>query len=214
MTETRPSSVRKHQAVLAAAERVFLRDGYLGAKVDDVAVLSEVSKQTIYRHFGTKEALFVELVSTITTDTGDQVRHEAQDPSAADEVPAFLRDYAERQLTAVLTPRVLRLRRLVIGEVVRFPELGRALWESGPERAMASLAERFGRFAAAGWLRIDRTETAASSFNWLVMSKPLNEAMLLGDAAVPGTAALRRHCAEAARVFLAAYGAAPDRGDG
>lgn len=60
--------------------------------------------------------------------------------------------------------------------------------------------------AARGLLRIDDPKTAASHFNWLVMSEPLNRAMLLGDGAIPKPAALRRHVAESVRVFLAAYG--------
>lgn len=47
---------------------------------------------------------------------------------------------------------------------------------------------------------------AASHFNWLVMSAPLNQAMLLGDEAIPGPEELRKHAREGVRVFLAAYG--------
>lgn len=53
---------------------------------------------------------------------------------------------------------------------------------------------------------LDRPTVAATHFNWLVMGEPVNKAMLLGDEAIPGAAALRRHAAEAVRVFLAAYG--------
>lgn len=206
MKIARPSSKRKHQAILAAAEQVFLRDGYLGANMDDLAALSQVSKQTVYKHFGSKEALFIELVRTMTTLAGDDVHDEVPDPATAEELPGFLATYAERQLTAVLTPRVLQLRRLVIGEAIRFPELGEVLWNSGPRRAMTSMATRFGRLTAAGWLRADEPDTAAAFFNWLVMSEPLNKAMLLGDRAVLTPNDLHRHCTEVARVFLAAYG--------
>lgn len=209
MTEIlRPSSVRKRQAILGAAEAVFLRDGYQGANMDELAARSGVSKQTIYAHFGSKEALFVALVSSMTALAADEVHDEVPDPATRDELPTFLTDYAERQLTAVLTPRILQLRRLVIGEVGRFPELAHALWDAGPTRALTSMAARFRRLASSGWLEAGDPDLAASSFNWLVMSKPLNEAMLLGDPAVPGPAELRRHCVEATRIFLAAYGAA------
>ena len=80
------------------------------------------------------------------------------------------------------------------------------LWDKGPRRAMTSMAALFGRLATNGWLRIDDVATTASFFNWLIMSGPLNKAMLLGDQAAPDPASLRRHCAEVARVFLAAYG--------
>lgn len=202
----RPSSLRKHRAILDAAEEVFLRDGYLGANMDELAALSRVSKQTIYKHFGSKQALFIELVTTMTTTAGDHVHDEVPDPPTVDALPAFLEDYAERQLRAVLSPRILQLRRLVIGEVARFPGLGQALWDSGPARATTSMTGRFGRLAAKGWLRVEDAATAASFFNWLVMSEPLNHAMLLGDRAAPDAAGLSRHCTEAARVFLAAYG--------
>jgi TetR/AcrR family transcriptional repressor of mexJK operon len=202
----RPSSVRKHQAILEAAEQIFLRDGYLGANMDELAALSQVSKQTVYKHFGSKEALFIELVSTMTTLAGDELHDQVPDPTAVAELSTFLEKYAERQLNAVLTPRILQLRRLVIGEVARFPELGQVLWDRGPRRAMTSMAARFSRLAANGWLRVDEPATAASFFNWLIMSGPLNQAMLLGDQATPDPASLRHHCAEVARVFLAAYG--------
>jgi TetR/AcrR family transcriptional repressor of mexJK operon len=55
-------------------------------------------------------------------------------------------------------------------------------------------------------LVIDDPLIAASQFNWLVMSEPLNKAMLLGDKVIPKPTALRRHAAEGVRVFLAAYG--------
>jgi len=46
---------------------------------------------------------------------------------------------------------------------------------------------------------------AASQFNWLIMSEPVNRAMLLGDDSIPTPAALRRHADEGVRIFLAAY---------
>lgn len=205
-TATRPSSQRKHDAILAAAEEIFLRDGYAAANMDELAALSGVSKQTVYKHFGSKEALFVELVSSMTTIAGDQVHTEIPDPLRAADLATFLQAYAERQLEIVLTPRILRLRRLVIGEVGRFPDLARVLWERGPRRAMSTLAARFERLDDAGLLTAPDPVVAAENFNWLAMSGPLNAAMLLGDAAAPDAAALRSHASEAVRIFLAAYG--------
>lgn len=45
---------------------------------------------------------------------------------------------------------------------------------------------------------------AAQTFNWLVLSTPLNEAMALGPSG-PAAADLDRYADEAVRVFLAAY---------
>jgi TetR/AcrR family transcriptional repressor of mexJK operon len=97
------------------------------------------------------------------------------------------------------------VRSLVIGEVGRFPELARALFEGGPRRAMAAMAVLFERLSDRGVLAIDDPAVAASQFNWLIMGKPLNRAMLLGYDAIPKPAELRRHAAAGVRMFLASY---------
>ncbi len=139
----RPSSVRKRQAILDAAEQVFLRDGYLGANMDELAVLSGVSKQTVYAHFGSKEALFVDLVGSMTRAVGDELHLELAEPTNPDDLRQHLEEQAFRQLSAVMDPRILRLRRLAIAEALRFPDLGRVLWENGPQRAVVRLGAYF-----------------------------------------------------------------------
>jgi AcrR family transcriptional regulator len=198
-------SAKKRKAILAAATEVFLRTGYLGANMDEIAALSEVSKQTVYKHFTSKEALFVEIVSSMTDNAGDLVRHDSSEFEEGD-LGDYLFDYAHRQLTVVLTPRLMQLRRLVIGEVSRFPELAQVLYQRGPGRAMSALASSFERLSKRGLLKVDDPKMAAAHFNWLVMSDALNRAMLLGDDAIPKPAELRRQAAEGVRVFLAAYG--------
>ncbi len=203
-------SERKRRAILAAAEELFLRNGYLGTSMDELAERSEVSKQTVYAHFGSKESLFVELVSSMTAGAGDGL-HDRDEPPAPDgDVAGYLTRYAADELAVVMTPRLLKLRRLVIGEVERFPDLARALYENGPARAIRSLAVTMASLTERGLLGADDPVEAATTFNWLVMGAPMNEAMLLGDGAVPDAGALQRHAAHVTRVFLAAYGAAGD----
>jgi len=199
-------TARKRAAILDAAATIFLRNGYLGSSMDEIALLADVSKQTVYKQFTSKEALFIEIVSGLTHGAGDLVHGVLPEPAPGDDLGAWLEDYAYRQLSIVLTPRLMQLRRIVIGEANRFPELGKALYESGPARAMAAMAAAFRRLGDHGLLKIEDAATAASDFNWLVMGAPLNQAMLLGDTGIPDSAALRRHAANAARAFLAAYG--------
>jgi TetR/AcrR family transcriptional repressor of mexJK operon len=202
-------SAGKRAAILDAATDVFLKGGYLGTNVDAIAAGSGVSKQTVYKHFGSKEALFVEIVASMTSDAGDLVVRETAEPDASADLAAYLRAYAEKQLTVVLTPRLMQLRRLVIGEVSRFPDLARVLYERGPQREQARLRAMFERLAARGLLTMADPAVAASQFNWLIMADPLNRAMLLGDEAIPSPEALRRHVVDGVRVFLAAYATHP-----
>lgn len=201
-------SQRKRRAILEAATDVFLRSGFLGASMDEIAALAQVSKQTVYKQFASKEALFVAVVSIMTDQASDRVHKGLPELREGEDVSQYLEMYASRQLDVVLTPRLMQLRRLVIGEVGRFPELARVLYERGPRRAIAAFAMVLERLAARNLLTVDDPSTAASHFNWLIMSAPLNRAMLLGDDAIPKPAALRRHAAECVKVFMAAYGKA------
>ncbi len=203
-------SARKRRAIFEAATEVFLQGGYLGTNMDEIAALSGVSKQTIYKHFSSKEALFVEIVTSMTGVAGDLVREDLPVFDDSGDVAAYLRGYALTQLTVVLTPRLMQLRRLVIGEVNRFPDLARVLYEGGPQRAIGLLTTVLSDLAERGLLTIDDPVVAATHFNWLIMAEPLNQAMLLGDDAIPSPEALRQHVAEGVRIFLAAYGT-PDR---
>ena len=69
----RPSSIQKHEAALASAERQFLAAGYESVTMDSIASESGVAKQTLYSHFGSKRALFLELVTSRTVAASDHV---------------------------------------------------------------------------------------------------------------------------------------------
>ena len=200
-------SARKRQAILDAATTVFLRQGYLGTSMDEIAALAAVSKQTVYKHFSDKKSLFTEIVTSTVNEASDPVHDEVLGLQDSGDLEADLRDLARRQLGAVMQPRLLQLRRLVIGEAGRFPELGRAFYEQGPGRTVAALATTFERLAERGVLQVDDPLLAAQHFNWLIMSSPINQAMLRGDDGIPSPAELERYVDAGVRVFLAGYGA-------
>src|SRR5260221_11141346 len=137
------TTAEKRAAVLEAAARVFLSGGYLGASMGEIADLAGVSKQTVYTYFSNKEALFATMASALSNEANDRVHNNVAEFGEDDDLEGYLVCYAVRQLEVVLTPRILQLRRLVIGEVGRFPELGGALYAEGPGGAVASLAATF-----------------------------------------------------------------------
>lgn len=197
---------KSREKILAAAETLFLTGGFAGTNMDAVAEAAGMSKQTVYAHFGSKEALFVEVITAMTGGANTALEPVFM-KGLADRPPEdFLTDFAISQLRIVLTPRLMQLRRLVIGEVERFPELGRALHENGPARSIAWLARVFAAYGEKGELAADDPEAAAGFFNWIVMGGPTNDAMFLGDAALPDAEWIERHARESVRIFLAAFG--------
>ena len=199
-------SARKRRAILEAATTVFLSNGYLGTSMDEIAALARVSKQTVYKHFADKERLFSEIVTATVDEIADPNSDEVLKLRETGDLERDLRRFARRQLRAVMKPRLLQLRRLVIGESGRFPQLGRLFYERGPGRTIDTLATMFERLASRGELELDDPRLAAAHFNWLVMSIPLNQAMLLAGDEPPSPAELNRYADAGLGVFLAAYG--------
>jgi AcrR family transcriptional regulator len=199
-------SSRKRRAILDAATTAFLRGGYRGTSMDEIAAIAGVSKQTVYKHFADKGRLFSEIVISTVNEASDPVHEGVRDLQDSGDIDADLRDLARRQLALVMQPRMMQLRRLVISEAGRFPELGRTFYEQGPGRTISALATAFERLAARGLLQLDDPLLAAAQFNWLIMSEPLNHAMLLGDDGPPDTDAIGQWADNGVRTFLAAYG--------
>ena len=199
-------SARKRRAILDAATALFLQNGYLGTSMDEIAALAKVSKQTVYKHFADKERLFSEIVVNTVNEASDPVHDEVRGLEETQDAEADLRELARRQLAMVMQPKLLQLRRLVIGEAGRFPDLGRTFYEQGPARTIDALASAFERLAERGLLQFDDPRLAAAHFNWLIMSIPLNQAMLLGSDRPASAKDLDRYADAGARAFFAAYG--------
>ena len=206
LTESR--SARKRRAILDAATEVFLEEGFAGASMDAIARAAGVSKPTVYNHFADKQELFEhivnDLVAVITQPFYEQIVNLSDDGDLAKR----LRELGGLLLKGVMQPTNLRLRRLVIGEASRFPDLGRAYERQGPGRALAAWTTAFKRLADEGLLRLQDPALAAAHFQALVLTTPLNHAMLTGDDRPPEATQLKRHTDSAVNVFLAAYGSA------
>ena len=207
-----PRSARKRDAILAAAGPVFLRNGYRGTSMDEIAALAGVSKQTVYKHFVDKEGLFVELVTTTVDASSDPVHAELLALAESGDLEADLLDLARRLLARVIQPELLELRRLIIGEAGRFPELGRAFYERGVGRTVAAMSDVLTRLNDRGLLEVDDPKHAAAQFNWLTMSAPVNQVMMLGPDSIPTQAELDGYARSAVTTFLRAYAADPPPG--
>ena len=112
---------------------------------------------------------------------------------------------ARQYIRSVIIPPVLQLRRLMIAESGRFPDLARAYYERAPERVIAALAAALQQFAGRERLRLEDPLLAASHLAFLILGSALDRAMFCGDESV-ADANLHRYADAAVRVFLAAYG--------
>ena len=189
-----------------AATAVFLKKGYGGTSMDEIADIARVSKQTVYKHFADKDRLFAEIVLATTDDVDQAVRVLASTLADTRDVERDLREVARRFLGRLMAPQLLRLRRLVIANADRLPELGRAWYEQGFGRVLRTLATSFRRLAEHGLLDVEDAQLAAHHFVGMLLWIPLNEAMFTGNHRPFTNAKLERYADAAAAAFLQAYG--------
>jgi TetR/AcrR family transcriptional repressor of mexJK operon len=203
-----PDDVRR--AILDATLQIYLEKGYAGTGTDEIAARASVSKQTIYRHFADKDDLVRAAVLRLIADAEAQGAESFDALEASDDLEADLRRFARQHLVDVIQPDIMRLRRRIIAEVERFPDVAKAWYEAAPQRAQEKLAAAFARLQARGLLRMADPLLAAEQFNWLILSGPMNRAMF--DPGTVGDDSRHAAYADAAvDVFLAAYGTAAAR---
>lgn len=192
----------KQAAILCAAADLFVQHGYDGTSTEMIAEAAGVSRQTIYNQFENKEALFraiaTELVAEIVVSLGEAVK------SGAD-VRETLLALAQRLLKMLVHPKVVALHRLMLTEMPRFPELGRAIYDSGPATTEAELAAYLHEQARLGRLQIDEPRLAAQQFFALTVHH-LKFKTMMGLAADIGEDEITAQSEAAVATFLRAFG--------
>lgn len=202
-------SARKRRAIMEAATTLFLRDGYRDTSMDQVAAIAAVSKQTVYKQFADKEQLFRAIVLGVTGNSEaiitdmTSVLHGAEIASPA-QLRDVLADLARRYIDGVLQPHVLALRRLIIAEAERFPDLARTYFEQAPARAIDVVASALRVYTERGLLAAGDPRRAAEHFAYLVLAIPLDRAQFYPGER-PSVTERDELASEAVRIFLAAY---------
>lgn len=162
-------AARKRQAIMWAAKAAFIRDGF-EASVDTIAVDAGVSKVTVYNHYGNKETLFMAVIGDALQEAlAEAISGATQRLQESDDLRAALKWTARAWVDGMRRPDVVALRHLVVSEVRRFPELGAAWSDHGPERARPALEAAFEHLVAAGRLTMPDVDTAILQLYALVL---------------------------------------------
>jgi TetR/AcrR family transcriptional regulator, mexJK operon transcriptional repressor len=124
----------------AAAHQLFLRQGYLATSID--AILAEAgiaSKETLYRHYTNKEALFVDVLAHLTMEQPGFPEKLAALPAPSD-LPSLryaLTTLAREILSMMNQPEYLALVRVIIAEAPRFPQIGPLFFSTVTQRGLS-----------------------------------------------------------------------------
>jgi AcrR family transcriptional regulator len=194
-------SPERRERIVAGAAAVFMRDGYEGASMSQIAAAANVSKGTLYNYFPGKEALFAAFVRENCDCLVQEVFKDAPEGNA---VEAELARICRAMLRMMLSARGMAIYRVAVMEASKFPELAQAFIEAGPNIMVAKMAAWISRQVAAGRLRASDPVFAAEQFfalsqTRLVMRARTNAAFRASEAEI------EQVVTGAVRVFLAAH---------
>src|SRR5579863_3636531 len=192
----------KRAQILEGARAVFLKRGFDGASMGEIARHAGVSKGTLYVYFASKEELFDAIVRAQCPMQVEQVF--ALDPADHD-VAAALTRLGNNYAGALCRPERLSALRTIIAISERMPEAGGRFYEMGPATGIARLAQYLDAQVAAGVLAIDDTQVAAAQFLESCLATMLKAMMFGAMMEPPGDARIAHVVAMAVRTFMAAY---------
>jgi TetR/AcrR family transcriptional repressor of mexJK operon len=158
------NTVRIRRAIVAAAHRIFLEEGY-DAPLDKVAALADVAPRTIFNVFETKENLFRTVV--LTDIIGFEALLAALDVDA--DIERTLFNFAVGYTDQALSPDALAFHRLLFAERTRFAEPIMGIWRAHFDRLLPPLITFFSTHIATGTLRPIDPAILAENFMVSVM---------------------------------------------
>lgn len=192
---------RKFDQVLDGAREIFLRDGFEGASVDDIARAAGVSKATLYSYFPDKRLLF----SEVARIECNRQAEEALDVIGTDApIEVVLHEAANRIVRFFLSEFGRQVFRICVSESYRFPELGRRFYESGPKLVRERMTKVLTPYVDRGILDIADMDLAANQFGELCKSD-LFVRSLCGVCGEVTEADIERVVNGAVEMFLARY---------
>jgi TetR/AcrR family transcriptional repressor of mexJK operon len=202
MKARRSPDIHKHAAILKAAVELFLKHGYSKTTMDMVADVAQVTKQTVYAHFHSKDMLLSEMVSELC-------RKHTPAPGTLNgkdqPVEGMLYKLGLSFLNMVTSKEGLAATRLVVAEAVHHPTLAQRYYESGSRTMLNMVAQYLEQQNKAGKLNI-ATPLSAASYFFSMLKGNYYLRILLNIKPLPSPGAKEKHVRETVAIFLRVYG--------
>lgn len=193
---------RKYDDALEGARVVFMRDGFEGASVDNIARAAGVSKATLYSYFPHKTHMFMAVLEQ------EFARHSTaiQDVLHMD-APVHEVLYAQCRFFVdfLLSDWALEIFRVVTAESGRFPELGHQFYQAGPAQMLGALEQFLSSPLIASQFDIDDPRMAAEQLKMLCHTDLFLKRMF-GLMGPPSDEEIDRVAMDAVETFMARFG--------
>ena len=134
MSKTIQNAEQKQQAIVSAAEALFLQQGYGVTSMDQIAKKAGVTKQTVYRYYASKNDLFAAVMQRVQT-----ARSEAY-CFGSKTIDEELTGFAGYLLSFHLQEQALGLYRIMLTEAAQ-ENLLTTFQNQGPQHVLKPLTE-------------------------------------------------------------------------
>ncbi len=200
----RGTELERMDALIQAATRIFLKEGYGLASIDKIATEAGISTRTIYERFKNKADLMAAVVERLMGRDMAQMFENQQIDHL--EPVAALSLIGETVVNRFCDADSAALFRIIATEAHRFPELTDKVRCANRLRFEAKLSTYFRRQTERGLFALDDPDRAAHLFFHLIAAD-LQECLLFEPAGNIGRMDWPRHIKTAVHLFL--FGATP-----
>jgi TetR/AcrR family transcriptional repressor of mexJK operon len=197
----RPKDPAKRAAILEAAQRLFMRNGYDGSSMDAIAAEAGVSKLTVYSHFTDKETLFSFAVKSKCLQQVPEVLFDLAEGVPIDQV---LLNIGRSFHQLINSDESIELHRVLISHGAQDGKLSQMFFDAGPQRLINEMEQLLIKANAAGLLSIAKPLCAADQFFSLVKGG-CNFLLLIGCAKPQTASETDTHIRDAVELFVRAY---------
>ncbi len=199
----RGTEAERVDIMIAAATKVFLRDGFGAASIDKVAHEAGVSTRTLYERFKNKADLLASVITRLVErDMVSLFGAELERMSTREALLAIGRTVTGR----ACEPEAAALFRIVAAEAQRFPALAAKMRAGTKARMDAAVANYLRGQVLRGNLVLTDPDRAAALFMQMVCAE-LHECLLFGSPEEMSTLNFDAHLQQVVDIFL--NGAAP-----
>jgi TetR/AcrR family transcriptional repressor of mexJK operon len=196
-----PRGAKRRAEIVSVAERVFLKRGFADTTMQMIASLAGGSKETLYRHFASKEALFAEIV-----DRKAALISGPQSALARDEAPeTTLCELGLTLMHLMMKSDTSSLFKIVVAEAPRSPQLAKVFYARGPGATLERLTDYLHLSTQRGQLQCPQPLLAAKLFIGSVIAQHHLYSLIGQPAGAPSESEMRKHVQAAVAMFLARY---------
>lgn len=197
----RPKDLEKRQQILTAAKKLFLKCGYHGSSMNQIAHEAGVTKLTVYNHFQDKANLFV---CAIAATCEELISARPLNLQADSDFNKEFIHACDLALNIINLPEAIKLERLLVELAAEQNPLAQKFYNASHLRMNAVWENFFQQAIDLGFIQAEELKT----LTWLIVSLLLgvrHHEVLLGIRAIPTVAEKQQIILSSIELFMLKY---------